>query len=155
MTKIKISVVIPVFNAEFFLQRCVDSILSQSYQNFELILVDDGSKDMSGAMCDNIASQDSRVRVIHQKNAGAGAARNVGISVANGEYIVFVDSDDTIRQGYLNSLAQHDEDVVFVNVDNINGHGKLVKREYMTDFKHLSVDEILRSQMTGKLPWGG
>lgn len=155
MNKIKISVVIPVFNAETFLQRCVNSVLSQSYQDFELILVDDGSKDMSGAMCDNIASHDDRVRVIHQNNAGAGAARNVGISVANGEYIVFVDSDDTIRQGYFNSLVQHDEDVVFVNVDNIDCHGKLLKREYMTDFSHLSVDEILRSQMTGKLPWGG
>jgi len=151
----RISVIIPVYNAEKYLQPCVDSVLMQTYKDFELILVDDGSRDGSGAMCDNIASQDSRVHVVHQKNAGAGAARNAGLSKAQGEYIVFVDSDDMIRQGYFESLAPHNEDVVFVNVDNIDEHGRLVKREYMSDFKLLPVDEILRSQMTGKLPWGG
>ena len=151
----KISIIIPVYNAERFLKRCVDSVLMQTYKDFELILVDDGSKDGSGAMCDNIAAQDNRVHVVHQKNEGAGAARNAGLTIAKGEYIVFVDSDDMIRQGYFEALSKHDEDIVFVNVDNIDEHGRLVKREYMSDFKLLPVDEILRSQMTGKLPWGG
>ena len=155
MNKPFISVIIPVYNSEHSIKRCVDSVTVQNYQNFELILVDDGSKDGSGAMCDNFAAQDNRVHIIHQKNAGAGAARNAGLTMAKGEYIVFVDSDDMIRQGYFEALAKHDEDVVFVNVDNIDEHGRLVKREYMSDFKLLSVDEILRSQMTGKLPWGG
>ena len=151
----KLSVIVPVYNAEKYLKRCVDSILMQTYKDFELIMVDDGSKDGSGAMCDSIETQDSRVHVIHQENAGAGAARNVGLAMAKGEYIVFVDSDDMIREGYFIALAEHNEDVVFINVDNINEDGKLVNREYMSEFKHLSVDEILRSQMTGKLPWGG
>ncbi len=151
----KISVIIPIYNSEAYIQRCVESVLTQTYKNFELILVNDGSKDGSGKICDNIAAQDKRVCVIHQKNAGAGAARNAGLAIAQGEYIVFVDSDDMLRQGYFEVLAIHDEDIVFINVDNINEDGKLVKREYMTGFKHLSVDEILRYQMTGKLPWGG
>lgn len=155
MNTTKISVIIPVYNSEHSIIQCVDSVIAQKYKNFELILIDDGSKDMSGALCDIIASRDCHVRVIHQKNAGAGAARNAGLALAHGEYIVFVDSDDMIRQGYFDALAQHNEDVVFVNVDNIDEYGKLVKREYMTDFKHLQMDEILRFQMTGKLPWGG
>lgn len=153
--KPKITVIVPVYNAEMYLKRCVDSILMQSYTNYELILVDDGSKDGSCVMCDSIAKQDIRVQVIHQENAGAGAARNAGLTKTQGDYIVFVDSDDMIRQGYFEALAKHDEEVVFVNVDNIDEHGKIVKREYMSDFKHLPIDEILRSQMTGKLPWGG
>lgn len=151
----RISAIIPVYNAERYLKRCVNSILMQTYKDFELILVDDGSKDGSSAMCDSIAAQDCRVSVIHQKNAGAGAARNAGLAKAQGEYLVFVDSDDMIREGYFKALADHNEDVVFINVDNLNEDGKLVNREYMSDFKHLSVDEILRFQMTGKLPWGG
>ena len=150
-----ISVIIPVYNAEDYLRRCLESVLSQTYKDFELILVDDGSKDKSGAMCDSFASQDCRVRVIHQQNAGAGAARNVGISLAKGDYLVFIDSDDIIRQGYFEALIKHNEDVVFINVDNIDEKGRIVKREYMSDSKHLSKDDILRSQMTGKLPWGG
>lgn len=151
----KLSVIVPVYNAERYLSRCIDSILMQTYKDFELILVNDGSKDGSGAMCDSIATKDSRVQVIHQENAGAGAARNTGLAKAQGEYIVFVDSDDMIREGYFKDLAKHNEDVVFINVDNLNEDGKLVNREYMSDFKNLSIDEILRSQMTGKLPWGG
>ena len=96
MNKPKISVVVPVYNAERFLHKCVDSILSQSFSDLELILVDDGSPDNSGAICDDYARQDSRVKVIHQRNSGVSVARNRGIQEASGDYIGFVDSDDWI-----------------------------------------------------------
>ena len=151
----KISVITPVYNAENYLQRCVESVLCQSYQDFELILVDDGSKDSSGAMCDNIASQDSRVRVIHQHNAGAGAARNKGMSIAQGEYVLFVDSDDFIEKDYFEKLSAHTEDLVFIDVDRVSLEGKVVGTEYLSKYSGLNKDEIVRRQMTGRMPWGG
>lgn len=96
----QISVVVPVYNAELYLQRCVNSILSQAYSDFELILVDDGSQDGSGQICDEYAAQDSRVVVIHKKNGGVSSARNIGLEVARGKYITFVDSDDWICQAF-------------------------------------------------------
>ena len=94
----KISVIVPVYNAECFLERCVDSILQQTFSDFELILVDDGSSDGSGALCDSFASRDGRIAVIHQKNGGVSAARNAGITAATGEFIAFVDSDDAVEK---------------------------------------------------------
>ena len=91
-----ISVIVPVYNVEKYLARCVDSILAQTYGNLEIILVDDGTKDSSGAICDAFAARDSRVQVIHKENGGLSSARNVGLNVAKGEYIAFVDSDDWI-----------------------------------------------------------
>lgn len=93
---IKISVIVPVYNVEQYLERCVQSILNQNFRNLELILVDDGSPDQCPALCDTFAKMDNRVRVIHQENTGVAAARNVGLDVARGEYITFVDSDDYI-----------------------------------------------------------
>jgi len=100
----RISVVIPVFNTEEYLARCINSILSQSYTNLDIILVDDGSTDNSGIICDEYAVKDSRVRVIHQENRGVSHARNTGIDLALGEYISFVDADDIITPGYLELL---------------------------------------------------
>lgn len=91
-----ISVVVPVYGVEKYLPKCVDSILNQTYQNLEIILVDDGSPDNCGRICDSYAEKDSRIRVIHQKNGGLSAARNAGVAVAKGEYISFIDSDDYI-----------------------------------------------------------
>lgn len=92
-----ISIIVPVYNVEKYLKRCVDSILSQTYKNFECILVDDGSTDSSGKLCDEYANRDSRIKVIHKKNGGQADARNVGMDTAIGEYIGFVDSDDRIH----------------------------------------------------------
>ena len=94
---ILISVIVPVYNAEKYLVRCVDSILNQTYQNLEVILVDDGAKDNSGAMCDDYARKDSRIRVVHKENGGLSSARNAGIDIAMGAYFGFVDSDDWIE----------------------------------------------------------
>ena len=91
-----ISVIIPVYKAEEYLERCVDSVLAQTYSNLEIILVDDGSPDNSGQICDRYAEKDSRVKVIHKKNGGVSSARNAGLDVATGEFVAFVDSDDFI-----------------------------------------------------------
>lgn len=92
-----LSVIIPVYNVESYLVRCVDSILGQTYPHLEVILVNDGSKDGSGSICDSYAQKDSRVRVIHKENGGLSSARNAGMDIATGEYITFVDSDDWIE----------------------------------------------------------
>ena len=96
----RLSVIIPVYEVEDCLKICLDSILGQSYKTLEIILVDDGSKDNSGVICENYAAQDYRIKVIHQKNAGLAAARNTGLQYATGDFISFVDSDD-----YLNCMA--------------------------------------------------
>lgn len=91
-----ISVIVPVYNVEKFLAECLHSVINQTYANLEIILVDDGSKDSSGKICDDYVEKDSRVKVIHQENAGLSAARNAGVEIASGQYIMFVDSDDLI-----------------------------------------------------------
>ena len=92
----KVSIIVPVYKVEMYLQRCIDSIVNQSYKNLEIILIDDGSPDNCGAICEMYASDDDRIKVIHQKNQGLSVARNTGIEIASGKYIVFVDSDDYI-----------------------------------------------------------
>lgn len=105
----KISVIVPVYNTEKYLHRCIDSILAQTFTDFELLLIDDGSKDNSGAICDEYAAKDQRVRVFHKKNGGVSSARNLGLDNAQGEWITFVDSDDWLQRNYLNSLYKVDE----------------------------------------------
>lgn len=102
----KLSIIIPVYNTGIYLHKCIKSILSQRMTDFELILIDDGSKDDSGAICDEYASQDSRVKVIHKQNEGVSIARNTGIGMAEGEYIGFVDSDDWIDADMYETLCK-------------------------------------------------
>lgn len=99
-----ITVIVPVYNSEKTLHRCIDSILGQTYQNFELLLINDGSIDNSGDICDEYAKMDTRIRVFYQENKGVSAARNTGLDNAKGEWISFVDSDDWISSEYLNDL---------------------------------------------------
>lgn len=101
-----ISVLVPVYNVEKYLRRCLDSILMQTYTDYEIVLVDDGSTDQSGALCDAYAAEHNCIRVIHQKNAGLAQVRNVSIAAARGEYITFVDSDDAIEPAYLEVLLR-------------------------------------------------
>ena len=100
----KISVIVPVYNVEQYLHECIESIVRQSYGDFELILVDDGSSDASGSICDKAAGNDERITVIHKPNEGVSIARNVGIESARSEWITFVDSDDIIEEDYLENL---------------------------------------------------
>ena len=111
-----ISVIVPVYNVESYVAECIESIQNQTYMNLEIILVDDGSKDMSGDICDQYAAYDERIKVIHQENGGLSAARNTGIEAANGDYISFVDSDDYIRltlfEDMLQLLKEYDLDII-------------------------------------------
>lgn len=151
----QISVIVPLYNAERFVGKCIESVKAQSYTDWQLILVDDGSKDRSLEVCRQYADQDNRIQVIHQENAGPGIARNTGIAQASGDYVVFVDSDDYIEPEYFRLLSHHDEDVVFIDVNDVNESGQVVRKEWMSSYKHLSKDSFLRCQMTGNIPWGG
>ena len=104
-----ISVIVPVFNAEKSLHRCVDSILTQKYTDFELLLINDGSTDSSGAICDRYAAKDSRVRVFHKENGGASSARNLGLDNARGEWITFCDSDDFVDKDWLKNYIDNSD----------------------------------------------
>lgn len=112
-----ISVIIPVYNVERYLERCIQSIISQTYNDLEIILIDDGSPDRCPQICDEYAEKDSRIKVIHKKNAGQGLARNDGLDIATGEYVTFVDSDDFLAQNAIelmyNATEQERHDAVF------------------------------------------
>lgn len=105
MNNPKVSVIVPVYNVEKLLQRCIDSILAQTFTDFELLLIDDGSKDKSGEICDEYAAKDSRIRVFHKQNGGVSTARNIGIDKAQGEWIYFVDSDDIVLPSALGTFV--------------------------------------------------
>lgn len=107
MTNPKISVIVPVYNVEKYLHRCIDSILAQTFTDFELLLINDGSKDNSGIICDEYAVKDNRIRVFHKDNGGVSSARNMGLDNAKGEWIAFIDSDDWVKPGYLRSMVVH------------------------------------------------
>ena len=112
---ILVSVVVPVYNVEKYLSRCIDSISRQSYSNLQIILVDDGSKDNSAVICDEYSKKDTRISVIHKTNGGLSDARNVGIDNAKGDYICFIDSDDFVRETYvedlLNAILKYNSDI--------------------------------------------
>lgn len=126
----KISIIIPVYNAEGFLRSCVDSVTADTGRDWELILVNDGSTDGSGSLCDGFARADDRIRVIHQENRGPGGARNAGLEAAKGEYVLFVDSDDTLVPGALEKLRggleRFGADIVTFDYLADDGSGSLI-----------------------------
>lgn len=107
MERTFISIVVPIYNSEKYLHRCINSILAQSYSNFELLLINDGSSDSSGVICDNYATKDSRIRVWHTENNGVSHARNIGITNAFGDWISFIDSDDFVEPNYIEMFLNH------------------------------------------------
>ena len=119
MNNLLVSVVVPVYNSESFLDQCIQSIVNQSYKNIEVILVNDGSTDTSGAMCDKYASIDSRVKVIHKKNGGLVTSRKEGIKLSTGDYILYVDGDDWIEvdlvKDYIQQVSKFNADVVIAS----------------------------------------
>lgn len=123
-----ISVVVPVYNVERYLPRCMASLLAQTWRNFEVVLVDDGSRDSSGQLCDEYAAKDERVRVLHQPNQGVSAARQNGLYEARGEYIAFLDGDDWVQPDYLERLieaAQRDQaDIICCDFHNYGTDGQ-------------------------------
>ena len=130
-----ISVIIPVYNVEEYLRECVDSVLKQTYQNFEIILIDDGSTDSSGDICDEYAGSDERICVIHQKNSGPSKTRNTGLENANGKYIYFLDSDDYIDYNALkllvNTAESNNADLVFFDAHSFTDDGSEIKQGYV------------------------
>lgn len=128
MSEIRISVIVPVYNAENYLKKCIDSILNQTEKSIELILVNDGSLDRSGLICDEYEKLDNRVIVIHQDNVGVSVARNAGMKIAKGDYIGFVDSDDWILpemyERLLNIAEQDNSDVVMCDATTVYSNGK-------------------------------
>ncbi len=126
-----ISVIIPVYNVEKYIQASISSIIEQSYKNIEIILVNDGSTDESGRICDTFAEKDSRIRVIHKANSGVSAARNTGIEAASGDYICFVDSDDYVTPDYVKHMydtaVKYNADITTSNQYKIWDNGKTVE----------------------------
>lgn len=147
----KISVIIPVYNAEEYLHRCVDSIIVQSYKHLEIILVNDGSIDSSGEICEQYKMQDDRIKVIHKNNGGQSSARNLGIQEASGDYVAFVDSDDWIAEDIyehcINLIETRHYDVVDFKVVFDNGEARewVQKNSYNT--RQLEGKEILRDYL--------
>lgn len=116
----KVSIIVPVYNTERYLPQCVDSILSQTFTDFELLLIDDGSKDDSGKICDEYALKDCRVKVFHKDNGGVSSARNIGLDNAKGEWVTFCDSDDWLGSQYLESLVENsDADMIMASFDYV------------------------------------
>ena len=127
-----LSIIIPVFNTEVYLPACIDSILSQSFTDFEVLLVDDGSGDGCATLCDSLAERDSRIRVFHKENGGISSARNVGLGYAVGEWIYFVDSDDQVLPGGLQTLVdciRDDVDMVMAGYERSREDGKTYRVE--------------------------
>lgn len=154
-----ISIIVPIYNAEKFLASCIDSILSQTFKNFELLLVDDGSQDSSLSICQSYQQSDNRIAVFHKSNEGVTAARKYGVEKAKGEYICFVDADDIIPENSLITLfnASNNADIIVGSYREINGyeeHDNFISSDIPT---HLNGLDYIRLQLENKLyhaPWG-
>lgn len=153
-----ISIIVPIYNAEQYIHRCIDSILAQSFTDFELLLINDGSPDNCGVICDEYAAMDSRVRVFHKANGGVSSARNLGIERSQGEWITFIDADDYVHPKFLSSLYEkHDFDLIvgsfqIVGSNDIwNGtlkdlsYNRITLRKYIVE---------LSSMINFQTPWG-
>ena len=130
----KVSIIVPVYKAEKYLNRCIDSILAQTFTDWELLLIDDGSPDRSGDICDEYAKKDTRIRVFHKKNGGVSSARNAGLDVAKGQWVVFVDSDDWCEENYLCD---------FINTQNILHEECVVLQGRMNEVDEKVVDNLV------------
>lgn len=154
-----ISIIVPIYNVEAYLPKCLDSILSQTYRNLEIILVDDASRDRCGILCEEYARRDPRIQVIHKEHAGLGYARNSGIAVSTGEYLMFVDSDDyladTAVQALYDRLAAEGTDFAIGKNLRVfpNGRQDSSPCDWMEDTV-LSVREVLRQREFPVTAWG-
>ena len=146
MTDLLVSIIIPIFNVEKYLDRCIESVVNQTYKKIEIILVDDGSTDRCPQMCDEWGLKDSRIKVVHKENAGLGMARNTGIDNASGEYIFFFDSDDyvdvTIVERCVKSALENDSEVVAYGRNDVYDDGRIVPRGIKTEKTLFSDSEI-------------
>ncbi|MBQ3046361.1 MAG: glycosyltransferase family 2 protein [Clostridia bacterium] len=148
-----VSVVIPIYNVEKYLDRCVASVVGQTYTNLEIILVDDGSPDNCPTICDEWSKKDSRIKVIHKKNEGLGMARNTGIDNASGEYIFFFDSDDyvdtAIAEKCVRKIKEHNADVCIYGRYDLYDDGKLEEKRALSDKDYFDADSIKNQLLPG------
>ena len=153
----KVSVIIPVYKVEPYLNKCVDSVINQTYRNTEIILVDDGSPDRCGEICDDYAAKDCRVKVIHKQNGGLSDARNEGLKFATGEFISLLDSDDYWKPEYLeNSVAflqDNNVDLVVFPLCSISERGEIIKEIDSRHKQVLTPEEALKMMFSSRLPW--
>lgn len=144
----KISIIVPVYNIEKYLNECIESIINQTYKNLEILLIDDGSKDNSGNICDQYAKIDSRIKVIHKENGGLSNARNRGLEVATGEYLMFCDSDDLFTPNacelLYNEIESKNADYVIGNYQNCNEDGTLWNNPVFDKIKFLNFKLSIR-----------
>lgn len=149
-----ISVIVPVYKVEAYLDKCVQSIVDQTYQNLEIILVDDGSPDRCGAMCDAWTRKDDRIKVIHKKNGGLSDARNAGMAVAVGQYIAFVDSDDWINADYLHHLyravQENGAGIAACDIQFVEEGEEVFPPSVCTGYRSCTAMEALAELITGK-----
>jgi glycosyltransferase involved in cell wall biosynthesis len=158
----KIGVIIPVYHVESYLQRCIDSVLNQTYTDFEVVLVDDGSPDECGAICDDYAKKDKRIHVIHQKNAGLSAARNAGLdwlfSNSTCEWISFIDSDDWVHEKYLEALldavSRYNVKVSICSYERTNGEDITVKDESLKVQEWDTESFYVENRVNAIIAWG-
>lgn len=134
-----ITIIVPVYNVEKYIKECVDSLISQTYQNIEIILVDDGSKDKSGVICDSYATLDSRIKVIHKQNEGLGFARNTGLKMAQGKFVTFIDSDDKADTDLVENLV---DTIHEFDCDTCIGGFKRITEEGIVNFKEQYEDAL-------------
>lgn len=158
-----VSIIIPVYNVESYLRKCIESILSQSYKNLQIILVDDGSSDSSGKICEEYSKKDKRIIVVHKENGGLSDARNCGLKYANGEYLTFVDSDDWVDQNYIKYLVElkekYNTEISICEFKYITENGEIINK-YFGDNRELvlshkeSVKELALSRYFSTSAWG-
>ena len=142
-----ISIIVPIYNVEKYLKKCIDSLINQTYKNIEIILVDDESPDNCGRICDEYARLDNRIRVIHQNNSGVGKARENGMDIALGKYLTFVDSDDWIEPDFcermLEKLLSNNADWIACNAKELDENGKEIN-----DFNNIETEELIKDNET-------
>lgn len=149
---LKISVIIPVYNVEKYLKRCLDSVISQTYKNLEIILIDDGSTDDSAVICDEYAEKDNRILLIHKSNGGLSDARNSGLKIFTGDYIIFVDSDDWIEKDFCEYIAKNmfDSDMLLFNYYVATKGKKKLKKIFLRNYnvsKEKCLLDLAKSQV--------
>lgn len=155
-----ITIIIPVYNVEKYLAKCIDSILNQTFTDWELILIDDGSKDKSGKICDESSYKDKRIKVIHKTNEGVSKARNKGIELAKGEYICFIDSDDWIEPTYLKDFRTQEQQYDFYfsgalydTYDKVYSYKKYIEK-YCKNKSEIKNEFFKQDLLSNGYPWG-
>lgn len=156
----KISVIVPIYNVEKYLRQCIDSIINQTYKNLEIILVNDGSPDNCGAICDEYSSKDERIKVIHKKNGGLSDARNVGLEIASGDFISFVDSDDWIDidtyEIMMNNIIKYNANIAVSNINYV--YDEKSKPKYDEENIHIfnreeAMNELIHDGLVQAVVW--